>query len=208
MKDDSLGFYKCPQDFLRFVESLDIYNGWKMTKGFMNARGEIIRHKPYANQLREMFSSKKAFRREVSISEIVSWLDSFVIMTRVINALRETISIEEYNNIEIYFEYIIKMSKKMRIDFIFTYKDTILLIELRMLDNFKKIRSTWSKKKGELLIYKELMQNYIEDKRILTYALITLYEFNGRVSEETHMKYNNDQAQYLAEYIRKFIIYR
>jgi len=77
-----------------------------------------------------------------------------------------------------------------------------------MLDNFKKIRSTWAKKKGELLIYKELMQNYIEDKRILTYALITLYEFNGKVSEQTHIKYNYDQAEYLAEYIRKFIINR
>ncbi len=52
------------------------------------------------------------------------------------------------------------------------------------------------------------MQNYIEDKRILTYALITLYEFNGKVSEQTHIKYNYDQAEYLAEYIRKFIINR
>ena len=208
MKKDSLGYFGCPKDFLQFVDSLDIYNGWRITKGLMNARGEVIRHKSYANQLRKMFSTKKAFRREVSISEIVSWLDSFVIMTRVVNVLRETVSNEEYNNIKIYFEYIIKMSKKMRVDFVIEYENTLLILELRMIDNFRKIRATWAKKKGELLIYKELMQNYIEDKRMLTYALVTLYEYDGRNEDIAHTNYNNNQAEYLAEYIRKFIIKR
>ncbi len=206
MKKDSLGYFESPKEFLQFVDSLDIYNGWRITEGLMNTRGEIIRHKPYANQLREMFNSKKAFRREVSISEIVSWLDSFVIMTRMINVLRETVTNEDYNDIKIYFEYIIKMSKKMRIDFIIEYKGTLLLLEMRMLDNFRKIKGTWVKKKGELLIYKELIQNYVEDRRILTFALITLYEYNGKNENLAHINYNNNQVEYLAEYIRKFII--
>lgn len=209
MKEDSLGYFSEPKNYVRFIDSLDIYNGWKITKGLMNSRGEVIRHKSYANQLRKMFSVKKAFRREVSISEIVSWLDSFVMMTRVIERLRVTISIEDYNKIEIYFEYIIKMSKKMRIDFVIKYNNSLLLLELRMVDNFKKLKGTWTKKKSELLIYKELMNNYIDDeKRILTYALITLYEFDGKEKIYAHKKYNDDQAQYLAEYIRKFMIDR
>ncbi len=208
MKQDALGYFKNPKQYNEFVDSLDIYNGWKITKGLMNARGEIIRHKSYANQLRRMFSLKKAFRREVSISEIVSWLDSFVIMSRVIDNLKKSISNEEYDKIEIYFEYIIKMSKKMRIDFIIKYNESLLLLEMRMVDNFKKIKGTWTKKKSELLIYKELISNYIEDKRILTYAFISLYEYNGKEKDLAHVKYNNDQAQYLAEYIRKFIINR
>lgn len=208
MKQDALGYFKNPKKYNEFIDSLDIYNGWKITKGLMNARGEIIRHKSYANQLRRMFSLKKAFRREVSISEIVSWLDSFVIMSRVIDNLKKSISNEEYDKIEIYFEYIIKMSKKMRIDFIIKYNESLLLLEMRMVDNFKKIKGTWTKKKSELLIYKELISNYIEDKRILTYAFISLYEYNGKEKDLAHVKYNNDQAQYLAEYIRKFIINR
>jgi len=158
MKQDALGYFKNPKQYNEFVDSLDIYNGWKITKGLMNARGEIIRHKSYANQLRRMFSLKKAFRREVSISEIVSWLDSFVIMSRVIDNLKKSISNEEYDKIEIYFEYIIKMSKKMRIDFIIKYNESLLLLEMRMVDNFKKIKGTWTKKKSELLIYKELIR--------------------------------------------------
>ena len=101
------------------------------------------------------------------------------------------------------------MSKKMRIDFIIKYDDSLLLLEVRMVDNFRKLKGTWSKKKGELLIYKELMLNYREsNSRILTYALITLYEYDRKERDQTHFKYNNDQASYLAEYIQKFMIDR
>jgi len=207
MKEESLGYFKTPKSFQRFIDRLDIYNGWKISKGLMNTRGELIRNKPYSNQLRKMFSVKKAFRREVSISEIVSWLDSFVMITRTLDVLKSKLSNEEFDNIEIYFEYIIRMSKKMRIDFIIKYNQKLLLLELRMVNDFNKIRSTWNKKKSELLIYKELMYNYIDyDIRILTYALITLYEHEGKQENLKHSKFNNDQAQYLAEYIDKFMI--
>lgn len=207
MKEESLGYFETPKSFQRFIDELDIYNGWKITKGLMNTRGELIRNKPYSNQLRKMFSVKKAFRREVSISEIVSWLDSFVMINRTLNILKTELSKEEYDKIEIYFEYIIRMSKKMRIDFIIKYNQKLLLVELRMVNDFGKIRGTWHKKKSELLIYKELMYNYINhDIRILTYALITLYEFDGKQKNQKHLKFNNDQARYLAEYINKFMI--
>ena len=64
MKEDSLAYFEDPQEYLKFVHTLDIYNGWKICKGMMNARGELIRNKSYANQLRKMFSVKKVFRRE------------------------------------------------------------------------------------------------------------------------------------------------
>ncbi|MCK5387803.1 MAG: hypothetical protein KAJ22_00820 [Candidatus Izimaplasma sp.] len=207
MKEDALAYYSKPKDYLRFIEGLNIYNEWKILKGSMNTRGEAIRHKSYAIKLRKMFSDKKAFRREASISETVSWLDSFVMMTRTLDVLKRNNSREEYEKIEIYFEYIIKMSKKMRIDFIIRYETNLLLLEVRMVDNFTKLKGTWTKKKSELLIYKELMYNYIgSDIKILTYALITLHEYERREKMHKHIKYNNNQAEYLAEYIHKFMI--
>ena len=207
MKEDSLAYFSEPHEYLKFIDTLNIYNGWKMSKGIMNARGELIRNKSYSYQLRKMFSVKKAFRREVSISEIVSWLDSFVIMTRIIEELHSSLSNEDYKKIEIHFEYIIKMSKKMRVDFVIKYKNTVLLLELRMVDNFKKIKGTWTKKKGELLIYKELIYNYIDNNiKILTFAFISLYEFDHREEEFSHSNYNNNQVKFLVEYINKFMV--
>jgi len=154
-----------------------------------------------------MFSDKKAFRREVSISEIVSWLDSFTLLSRVINRLKDKLSDKEYNDIEIHFEYIIKMSKKMRIDFIIKYHKTILLLEMRMVDNFDKLSSTWRKKKMELLIYKDLLNNYLDsDIKVITYAFISLYEYRGKTEVYKHSNYNNNQVNYLVEYIQEFMI--
>jgi len=207
MESDSLFYFHKPKDFSKFLNSLDIYNDWKIGRGTMNSRGESIRNKGYTNFLRDKFNNKSMFRRSVSISEIVSWLDSFVIMKRFFEELRKEIEEDEYNNIEIYCEYMLKMSKKMRVDFIIKYNNTILLIEFRMVNNFTKIKSTWNKKKLELLVYKELMQNYItEDTRILTFAFISLYEYDGRVLDDIHLNYNNNQVDFLVKYFIEFII--
>ena len=207
MREDSLLYFDNPDEMIIFIDKLDIYNGWKISKGTMNERGELIRNKAYSKLLRNIFSDKEAFRRKLSISETVSWLDSFEIMRRVILELRQNISKDIYTNIGIHFENIIKMSKKMRIDFIFEYNNQILLLEFRMVNDYTKIRSTWSKKKGELLVYKELMCNYIDDKvKILTFAFISMYEYENRNKIASHVNYNNNQVSFLVEYIQKFMI--
>lgn len=207
MKNDSLLFFSNPNNFFSFLNSLDIYNEWKIGKGTMNSRGESIRNKGYTNYLREKFNSKKMFRRSVSISEIVSWLDSFVIMRRFFEKLYKVIDKSEYEEIEVYCEYMIKMSKKMRIDFIIKYKDTLLLIEFRMVNDFTKIKPTWNKKKVELLVYKELLENYTSTQtKILTFAFISLYEYDGRSIDSIHLNYNNNQIDFLCEYFTSFVI--
>lgn len=207
MKNDSLFHFNNPIDFLNFLNKLDIYNDWKIGNGTMNSRGESIRYKGYTNYLRDKFNNKRMFRRSVSISEIVSWLDSFVIMRRFINVLRNSIENNEFNEIKIYCEYMIKMSKKMRVDFIIKYKNIILLIEFRMVNKFTKIKTTWTKKKLELLVYKELLENYTDkDIKILTFAFISLYEYEGKYLDNIHLNYNNNQIDFLVEYFIEFVI--
>lgn len=207
MKNDSFLYFKTPHNFNNFLYSLDIYNEWKITKGIMNSRGESIRNKSYTNYLRDKFNSKKMFRRSVSISEIVSWLDSFVVMRRFFSKLKLEIETTEFNDIEMYCEHVIKMSKKMRVDFILKYKDTLLLLEFRMVNDFTKIKTTWNKKKIELLVYKELLENYIpNDIRILTFAFISLYEYDGKVQNDVNHNYNSNQVDFLVEYFVEFII--
>ncbi len=207
MEKDSLLYFKTPSSFLSFIDSLNIYNEWKIGNGTMNSRGESIRNKGYTIYLRNKFNSKNMFRRSVSISEIVSWLDSFVIMRRFLLKLRSSITEVEFNEIEIYCEYMIKMSKKMRIDYIIKYKDTFLLIELRMVNNFTKIKTTWSKKKIELLVYKELLENYIpKEIKILTFAFISLYEYKDKKKDVIHLNYNDNQVDFLVEYFKSFLI--
>lgn len=207
MINDSLFFFRKPKDFSKFIKKLNVYNDWKIGKGTMNDRGESIRNKRYTNYLRDKFNNKNMFRRSVSIGEIVSWLDSFVIIERFFDKLRNKVDEVEFNEIELYCEYMIKMSKKMRVDFVIRYKNIILLIEFRMVNNYEKIKITWNKKKVELLVCKELMENYIDsDVRILTFAFISLYEYDGRVLDNSHSDYNNNQVDFLVKYFVEFVI--
>ena len=207
MINESLFYFRNPTDFSTFIEKLNIYNDWKIGKGTMNTRGESIRNKGYTRYLRDRFNNKNMFRRSVSISEIVSWLDSFVIMKRLFDKLRENIERTEFDEIELYCEYVIKLSKNMRVDFVIRYKKIILIIEFRMVNNFSKIKTTWNKKKLELLVYKELMENYIETYfRLLTFAFISLYEYDGKVIESLHFDYNNNQVDFLVRYLVEFVI--
>jgi hypothetical protein len=207
MINDSLLYFRNPADFINFTKKLNIYSDWKIAKGTMNDRGELIRNKRYTNYLRDKFNNKNMFRRSVSISEIVSWLDSYVIMKRFFEKLSIEIDEFEFSEITTYCEYMIRMSKKMRIDFVIRYKKIMLIIEFRMVNNYTKIKPTWSKKKLELLVYKELLENYMEnDIKILTFAFISLYEYDGKFIDTSHREYNNNQIDFLVQYFIEFVL--
>lgn len=191
-----------------FIDELDIYNGWRISKGILNDRGNAIRDKSYYTFLKNLFNDKKLFRRSVSIAEIISWLDSLVIMRRLALRLSKYLTNEEMGSITIDMEYKIEYSKMMRVDYVLYYKESIMLLEFRLVDSFNKVKSTWEKKKVELMVYKELMENYIEGKKIFTYAMINLFEYDNGRQVEKNLTFNNNQIEYFSKYIRDILIRR
>lgn len=206
MKKDSLLFFENPYKFQNFIDSLEIYNGWKIQKGILNERGKRIEDKLYTKRLRKLFRDKNLFRKEVSLAEVVSWLDNLVIIYKLLDNLKKKIPEETFNNISIYAEYKILLSKKMRVDYMFVYLDMKLLIEMRTVNRFDKIKPAWDKKMHELMVYKELMGNYMVGSNIRLYAFVALFEFEGGNPIEKHIAYNNNQIEYLSKYILEFVI--
>lgn len=191
-----------------FIDRLDIYNGWKISKGLLNERGSLIKDKQYYEFLKNLFNEKNLFRRSVSIAEVVSWLDSLVIMKRLSHKLASILTLDEMMLIKIDMEYKIEYSKMMRIDYIIHYKKSLMLVEFRLVDSFNKVKPTWEKKKIELIVYKELMENYLSIKKIYTYAMITLFEYEKGRQIEKHITFNNNQVEYFSKYIRDILIRR
>lgn len=198
--------FENPEELNKFFGELNIYEGWKIEKGILNKRGESISAKSYVNYLRDMFNQKGFFRRSVSIAEIVSWIDSLMIMTKFCIKLKQEIPKKVFERIKIHMEYVIEYAKLMRIDYVIEYNNTFLLIDFRLVDSFDKIRPTWSRKKTELLIYKELIENYFEDKRIYTYALILLYEYDKKQKVLKHYEYNANQIQHMLDYYTDLVL--
>ncbi len=193
--------------FTGFYEDLGIRGSWQIIQGHPNTRGEWIRDKPYTRRLREAFMEKGLFRRNVSVAEIVSWLDGFVIVDRLVKELQATLEADVYEGIRLFFEYRIDMSKNRRIDYVFMYRKNILLVEFRLSEKFPNVSNTWHKKELELIIYKELMRNYVPAAyKIMIYAFIAMPEGGGKGGFTREKKYNADNVKYFADYIRKYLL--
>ena len=208
MRNNSLLYFRSPLDFEEFILELDIYNGWKIKEGLLNARGKLIEDRYYTNFLRKTFNEKGFFRKQVSIAEIVSWLDTISLMKRYIEFLKTKLSAEEFMKMTIYVEYVIELSKKMRVDYILEVENKLLLIEFRTVSTFEKIRPTWDIKYRELIIYKELMSYYIRDHQLYLYSFVAMFEYNAKGLIEKQKQYNDNQIAYMSEFTIKYLFHK
>jgi hypothetical protein len=206
MREDTLIYFDTPSDLIAFLHELDVYNGWQIQSGLLNDRGKQIYNRRYVKMLRERFDNRDFFRQRVSIAEIVSWLDTMSLMRRLVESLRVKLGRDVAEQIHIYCEYMIQMSKKMRIDYVLEYEDRLLLLEFRTVNRFEKLRSTWQMKFQELQIYKELMSYYLPDKTIRVYSFIAMYEYDRGKLDVVQKQYNDNQVNYLTEYIQRYLV--
>lgn len=206
MIKDSLLYFDTPKSFFDFLIAKKFPKNWRIQEGLMNERGKQIEEKTYTLFLRELFKQKGFFRRLVSLAEVVSWLDNINFIYRLVKKLQNSLAKNVFNNIEISFEYMIKMSKRMRIDCILRYDKTILILELRTVSGFSKVRPTWDKKFQELIVYKELLSYYVTNMDIKLYALIPIYEYSKGKLIKKHYDNNENQLDYLVTYVAKYLI--
>ncbi|TVP96603.1 MAG: hypothetical protein EA374_01010 [Acholeplasmatales bacterium] len=203
-KDAMLSFSNY-NEFWEFYHSLNIPR-WHISTGLLNDRGKYIENRSYTHRLRTIFNEKKLFRRNVAIAEIVSWLDSYLILRRLLHLLRGMLKEDVLMKMKIHCEYRIEMSKNRRVDFIFEYADRILLAEFRLSDKFPNVSNMWQKKELELIIYKELLGNYLPTKvKVLIFAFIGMPEIEQGQMIEKNIKYNEENIEFFARYITQYL---
>ncbi len=206
-ENNAMLYFKGISGFKKYLKEINVYGGWKIESGLMNDRGKLIDKKNYVAKLRNQFNKKKLFYKSVSISEIVTWLDTFVHITRIIEQLEYEIEKSILNQIEIIFEYVIEMSKMARVDVIFKYKYKMCLMEFSLVNGFNRMRRAYEKKRIELMIYKDLMRNYIsEEYKIIVFPFIALFEYSDKTDILKHIESNEKQACFAAEYLAKYVI--
>jgi hypothetical protein len=206
MDKSAMIYFESPRYFYDFYEQLNIYGTWKICDGKLNDRGSKIYDKRYTNKLRKIFNKKRLFRRNVSIAEIVSWLDNYVIIIRLLNYLKNQIDLCIFSNITLSLEYKIDFSKNRRIDMVLGYHNNLLLVEFMLSSRFPNISNVWQRKEMELIIYKELITNYIRDKKIFIYAFIAMPEYSGKYKIYKNIKYNEQNIKYFGDYIIRYLL--
>jgi len=207
MKGNTLLHFDNPIKFLEYIKQFEIYDDWKINNGLMNDRGYKIAGSDFFVEVRRLFELKEIFRKKVSIAEMTTWLDSFVHLERLCNLMIANFTQEQLSNIEIGIEYVVKMSKKSRVDVVIKYMNKYCLFEFSTVKGFNKLKTTYDKKRIELMIYKDMMSNYIEyPSKIICYPFIGLYEYQGDQRQEKFYRNNINNISYAYEYLRKFLL--
>ena len=134
-------------------------------------------------------------------------MDNFYFIDRLIQSLKKKLKTNIIEQIEIFNEYKIPLSKNRRVDYILKYGHNILLVEFRISQDFPNTSNIWQKKELELIVYKELMSNFIpKNISMILYAFIGMPEYNGNEQIVKHKKYNTDNLEHLAEYVCQYLI--
>lgn len=207
MENNCLLSFDNPRQYREYLEEIGIYGYWRISSGLMNDRGKLIEEKSYVNILRKIFFDNHLYYKQVSIAEIVSWLDTFVHLNRILNHLIVEQPIEIVSKIQIIIEYKIEMAKLARVDCIIKYNNKYCLLEFRTVNKFEKMKSAYEKKRLELMIYKDLMENYIEyPAKIVVFPFIGLYEFDQNKRVNSHIENNKKTAKYASDYITRYVL--
>lgn len=206
MKDCTLLYFGSPVEFIEYIHNFQTFQDWKIQSGLMNDRGWKIEGSDFATEVRTLFKSKDMFRKKVSIAEMATWLDSFIHLERLCNVMIANFTKEQLMQIEIGFEYVVKLSKKSRVDVIIKYKNKYCLFEFSTVNSFNKLKPQYDKKRLELMIYKDMMHNYIEyPSKIICYPFIGLYEYQGEYRKEKYYQNNINNISYAYQYLTKFL---
>lgn len=206
MKKNTLLSFDNPMEYIKYVRQFDIFSSWRIETGLMNDRGNVIADSEYCNQVRSIFQKKQIFHKKVSVSEMATWLDTFVHMERLMKILIANYDISILNEIEIGFEYVIKLSKKSRVDYYIKYRENVCLIEFSTVKSFSRLSTAHHKKRNELLAYKDMIHNYISNKRILIYPFIGLPEYSNDHKREKFILNNKNNITHMYNFLKAFIL--
>jgi hypothetical protein len=205
--EKSLLHFNNPMELITFMRRYEIFDTWRIESGLMNYRSMDVKMSKFYEDMSNLFVIKNMFYKKVSGAEVTTWMDTFIHLERLMNLFIANYDIDTLKKISITFEYVVKMSKKSRVDVIIKYNDDYLLFEFSTVDSMRKIKNKYDKKRLELIIYKDLMRNYIPyTSRIILYPFIGLYEFDSGELVQTNKDSNLKQVAYAYQYIKKFLI--
>lgn len=207
MNDNTLLYFGSPMEFVEYIHQFEIFKEWRIECGLMNDRGSHVAGSAFSIEMRKLFKEKDMFHKKVSIAEMTTWLDTFIHLERLCKLMIANFSIKQLKQIEVGFEYVVELSKKSRVDVIIKYSSKYCLFEFSTVNSFSKLKSAYDKKRLELMIYKDMMQNYIDyPSKIICYPFIGLYEYESGVRQDKFYSNNITNIAYAYQYLKKFLL--
>ncbi len=180
---------------------------WIIKAGRLNERGKEHINKTYVTTLKRLFNEKDLFYKEVSIAEVISWLDNLVHIKRLSDYLRSKVTASQFSVLEFIFEYKVKYAKNGRIDLLVKYNNTLCIVEFKNVDKFSLLRGAYREKGLEVLLYEKTLKTTLKkDYKIYSNVFIGLVEECDEVTLNNHIDNNKKNVRLLGDYIIDILI--
>jgi hypothetical protein len=173
------------------------FKSWSLRKGSLDERSKGIKY--FGKKFKDHF--KTNLNRDIQDVEVISYFDTMTLLKR----LDEKISIKE---IQVFMEFSIPYAHQKRIDYILTFKNTIIILEFSYFnENDKSIKNDeYMKKYHEKLVqamqYQTLLQNMIDSKiKIIPFVILYQPEYDNEIEIKGSIEQNNNEIEKLCEMI-------
>ena len=192
--------------FYQFTEVLENMK-WRIEKQLLKDRVELYRKNELFQQLRASFVSKKLTIWPLKEEEVITWMDTLLIMRRMVNLLfKKGIHGEKF---KILMEYPLVFGNHMRTDYLVVYDRLIIVIEFGMFNqDEKRSEERYTKKLQDSITHRQVLANMINPSVIVVnYVLVYRPEYDRiykRIYEE-NIEYNNREIYMLSQFITHHI---
>ena len=195
--------YLTVDDFLMHHDSKFVIE-WKIGKQLMKERAEMFAKKEYFKKIKSDFERKTLTPWPLKDEEVVSWLDTLMLLKRVLMKVREAEI--ETNNIQTYTEYVVPYGNHLRTDYILVFDREIIVLEFGMFNqDERRSEERYTKKLNETMTYSQVLRNILP-KDINVYNYVMIYKPEYDLSKSTEIKENISYNESEIEMLTRFIL--
>lgn len=186
--------------FTVFVEE----DNWKIEKQLLKDRVVHYRKKIYFNELAVKFEENKLSIWPLKHEEVITWIDTMVLMRRLFLLLfKMGVSTE---SLSIVMEYPLVFGNHMRTDYLLIYQRLVVVLEFGMFNqDEKRSEERYTKKLQESINYRQIIDNLIKNNvEVTNYVMIYRPEFDRDFNSilDENIKYNNTELMRLAVFLK------
>lgn len=198
--------FKGVSEFNAFVDDLERMN-WRIEKQLLKDRAETYKKTEKFIELKTRFEKSKLSIWQVKDEEVITWMDTLILMKRTImNIFQKGLSGEK---LTILMEYPLVYGNHMRNDYLIIYERLIIVLEFGMFNqDERRSEERYTKKLQDSISHRQVLANMVNQHiKLVNYVLVYRPEYDYRSKQEfnDNIEYNRFEVDLLANYILKHV---
>lgn len=197
----SLKHFEKPLELLSYTKQIEDEQ-WRISKSLLKERARIHSKTEIFRELKEMYIKKGLSFFELKDEEVITWIDTLLILRRCFINLMNKGKLNE--KISIIMEYPFVFGNFMRTDYLITYEKFAIILEFGMFNQDEKRKEErYTKKIQENIGHRNILRNMLSDKTKI-YSYVFMYRPEYDPNNESLIY---DNQQYNLEMINQFVIF-